>query len=132
MNKTNKKILIVDDNPYIRKILTMMLKLENLEVETASDGSEALNIIISKSKGEFDIIVTDYQMPIINGQELAETLKKYDEYKNIPIVLVTQVADIKYENDDKYRVFDKILHKPVAQEIIVETINILLGRNGNS
>jgi len=126
MNGTNKKkVLIVDDNPYILKLLTMMLELENLEVKTANDGSDALNLIINESEKRFDIVITDYQMPIIDGQEFAETLKKYDEYKNIPIILVTQVTHIRYENDDKYSVFDKILHKPVTKESLVEIMNTL-------
>jgi CheY-like chemotaxis protein len=126
MNETNKKrVLIVDDNPYILKLLTMMLELENLEVKTANDGSDALNLIINESEERFDIVITDYQMPIIDGQEFAETLKKYDEYKNIPIILVTQATHIRYENDNKYSVFDKILHKPVTKEALVEIMNTL-------
>ncbi|EDV18914.1 uncharacterized protein TRIADDRAFT_8983, partial [Trichoplax adhaerens] len=83
-------VLLVDDNPYILKVLSMMLELENLEIETANNGTEALNLIVNETKGKFDIIITDFQMPIMDGQEFAETLKKYDEYKNLPVILVTQ------------------------------------------
>ncbi|MSO13789.1 response regulator [Candidatus Aquarickettsia rohweri] len=121
-----KRVLLVDDNPYILKILSMMLELENLEIETANDGTEALNLIVNESKGKFDIIITDFQMPIMDGQELAETLKKYDEYKNLPVILVTQANHISYENDEKYRIFDKILYKPVTKESIIEIKNLLL------
>ena len=70
MNEIDKKrVLIVDDNPYILKILATMLKLENLEITTAKNGEDALHLIINETEGKFDIIVTDYQMPIINGQE---------------------------------------------------------------
>ena len=41
------------------------------------------------SEGKFDLVIIDYQMPVIDGQELAETIKKSDEYNDIPIVLVT-------------------------------------------
>jgi CheY-like chemotaxis protein len=100
MNEIDKKrVLIVDDNPYILKILAMMLELENLEVITAINGEDALHLIINEAKGKFDIIVTDYQMPIINGQELADTLRSYDGYCHIPIILVTQATHIRYEND---------------------------------
>ena len=121
-----KRVLLVDYNPYILKVLSMMLELENLEIETANDGTEALNLIVNETKGKFDIIITDFQMPIMDGQEFAETLKKYDEYKNLPVILVTQANHISYENDEKYRIFDKILYKPVTKESITEIKNLLL------
>ena len=130
MNEIDKKrVLIVDDNPYILKILATMLKLENLEVITAKNGEDALHLIINEAEGKFDIIVTDYQMPIINGQELADTLRSYDGYCHIPIILVTQATHIRYENDDKYKVFDKILYKPITDKFIAEIKNLLLGNN---
>ena len=117
MNEIDKKrVLIVDDNPYILKILATMLKLENLEITTAKNGEDALHLIINETEGKFDIIVTDYQMPIINGQELADTLRSYDEYCHTPIILVTQATHIRYENDDKYKVLNKILYKPITDK----------------
>ena len=57
MNETNKKrVLIVDDNPSILKILSLMLESENLEIRTANDGAEALDLIINEPKEKFDII----------------------------------------------------------------------------
>ena len=125
-NNSQKSILVVDDNPYILKILSMMLELANFKVIKAQDGKEAIERIMNGSEGEFDLIITDYQMPIINGQELAETIKKSDEHSDIPIVLVTQATDIKYENDKKYMVFDKIFYKPVTNEFIKEIKSLIL------
>jgi CheY-like chemotaxis protein len=130
MNNTKKKrVLLVDDNPSILEILSMMLRSENLEIETANDGAAALDLITNELKGNFDIIITDYQMPVIDGQKFAETLKKYDEYKNIPIILVTQEIHKKYENDEKYRVFDKILYKPITKDSLIESKNLLLEKS---
>ena len=130
MNNTKKKrVLLVDDNPSILEILSMMLRSENLEIETANDGAAALDLITNELKGNFDIIITDYQMPVVDGQKFAETLKKYDEYKNIPIILVTQEIHRKYENDEKYRVFDKILYKPITKDSLIESKNLLLEKS---
>ena len=130
MNNTKKKrVLLVDDNPSILEILSMMLRSENLEIETANDGAAALDLITNELKGNFDIIITDYQMPVVDGQKFAETLKKYDEYKNIPIILVTQEIHKKYENDEKYRVFDKILYKPITKDSLIESKNLLLEKS---
>lgn len=128
MESTKKKrVLLVDDSPSILQILSLMLRSENLEIKTANDGAEALDLITNEPKEKFDIIITDYQMPIVDGQELAETLKKHDEYKNIPIILVTQATHVRYENSEKYRVFDKILYKPITKDSIIKSKNLLLG-----
>ena len=56
MNNTKKKrVLLVDDNPSILEILSMMLRSENLEIETANDGAAALDLITNELKGNFDI-----------------------------------------------------------------------------
>ena len=130
MNNTKKKrALLVDDNPSILEILSMMLRSENLEIETANDGAAALDLITNELKGNFDIIITDYQMPVVDGQKFAETLKKHDEYKNIPIILVTQEIHRKYENDEKFKVFDKILYKPITKDSLIESKNLLLEKS---
>ena len=130
MNNTKKKrVLLVDDNPSILEILSMMLRSENLEIETANDGAAALDLITNELKGNFDIIITDYQMPVVDGQKFAETLKKHDEYKNIPIILVTQEIHRKYENDEKFKVFDKILYKPITKVSLIESKNLLLEKS---
>ena len=122
-------MLLVDDNPSILEILSMMLRSENLEIETANDGAAALDLITNELKGNFDIIITDYQMPVVDGQKFAETLKKHDEYKNIPIILVTQEIHRKYENDEKFKVFDKILYKPITKDSLIESKNLLLEKS---
>ena len=130
MNNTKKKrVLLVDDNPSILEILSMMLRSENLEIETANDGAAALDLITNELKVNFDIIITDYQMPVVDGQKFAETLKKHDEYKNIPIILVTQEIHRKYENDEKFKVFDKILYKPITKDSLIESKNLLLEKS---
>ena len=130
MNNTKKKrVLLVDDNPSILEILSMMLRSENLEIETANDGAAALDLITNELKGNFDIIITDYQMPVVDWQKFAETLKKHDEYKNIPIILVTQEIHRKYENDEKFKVFDKILYKPITKDSLIESKNLLLEKS---
>ena len=130
MNNTKKKrVLLVDDNPSILEILSMILRSENLEIETANDGAAALDLITNELKGNFDIIITDYQMPVVDGQKFAETLKKHDEYRNIPIILVTQEIHRKYENDEKFKVFDKILYKPITKDSLIESKNLLLEKS---
>jgi|GEM_PF-155780 len=83
---TKEKILIVDDEPDIRKILEMHLKLHGYQVVCASGGNEGLD----KAR-EFlpDLIILDMMMPDRDGSQVCRILKRDDETKNIPIIFLT-------------------------------------------
>jgi len=82
-------ILIVEDSLTTREVEKNILESAGYKVEIASDGLEAIEKIRQQ---EFALIVTDVQMPRMNGFELTEKLKKDDKYKKIPIVIVTTLA----------------------------------------
>ena len=84
-----EKILIVDDEPDIRKLLEFRLKTAGYEVITAKDGKSAL-----KKAGEDspDLIVLDVIMPDMNGFEICRLLKKSDRTKDIPVIMLTVLA----------------------------------------
>jgi DNA-binding NtrC family response regulator len=82
-------ILIVDDEPLVRRSLSEFLTLEGYTVGTASNGSEALESIGTSAP---DIIITDIKMPEMDGVELIRTLKKCNN--TIPVILVTGYASI--------------------------------------
>ncbi|HEY9165408.1 MAG TPA: response regulator [Candidatus Kryptonia bacterium] len=79
-------ILLVDDDPDNCLALSEVLKGEGYTVETASDGYEALEVV---RKGKFDAVISDALMPRMDGFVLCRTLKEEDEYKNIPVIIVT-------------------------------------------
>jgi len=84
-----KKILIVDDNISMRYLLENILK-KSYTVRTADDGLTAMMML---SQGfNPDLILTDINMPSINGWELIAYLKKSALYKNIPIVVLTSTS----------------------------------------
>ncbi len=68
-----KRILIVDDEPVIRELCQRVLTEERFEVDMASDGREALSMI---SEQEYDLCLFDIKMPLMNGKELYESLRK--------------------------------------------------------
>ncbi|MFH1414984.1 MAG: response regulator [Elusimicrobiota bacterium] len=82
-----KTVLIADDEPFIRNILTQKLK-HDYRIITAGDGMEAL-IMVKKEKP--DLIILDVDMPKKNGHEVAWELKKGNDitYRNIPIIMLT-------------------------------------------
>ncbi|OGC33015.1 hypothetical protein A3J90_08475 [candidate division WOR-1 bacterium RIFOXYC2_FULL_37_10] len=86
--KEKKKILIVDDSYMIRELEKKILEDKNYRVETAIDGIDALNKI---TKVAPDLVITDAQMPNMDGFQMCETLKKNEKYKNIPVIMLTSL-----------------------------------------
>lgn len=82
-------ILLVEDTITTRILEKRILEGAGFNVDTAVDGVDALSKI---KKANFDAVVTDVQMPNMNGLELTATLRKDDNYKELPIVLVTSLA----------------------------------------
>ena len=83
----NKKILFVEDSPTMRRIIANSLqKLGVKDIVDAENGVDALEKI---QKTDFDMILTDWNMPEMNGQELVEHIRKMDKCKNVPILMIT-------------------------------------------
>ncbi len=119
-----KQILIVDDNLTNRCILKNQLELWSLVPTLASSGDEALEIL--KKGMHFDLLLTDMQMPDMDGCELAEKVQQ--QYPQLPIILLSSVGD---ERNKQYAgLFKSILTKPVKQEMLCKLIiNELRGKN---
>jgi two-component system, chemotaxis family, chemotaxis protein CheY len=81
-----KKILAVDDSPTIRQLVKMTLSRAGYEVTEAEDGAKGLQ---KASAEAFDMVLSDINMPQMTGIEMLRCLRKLDQYKFTPIVLVT-------------------------------------------
>lgn len=79
-------LLLVDDSAPIRDLLSTKLREAGMDVLTASDGAEALKVADGK---QLDLVVTDLNMPILNGLELAERLRATPEFRSLPILMHT-------------------------------------------
>ena len=83
----NMKILIVDDFSTMRRIIKNLLRdLGFTNTQEADDGLTALPML---KGGDFDFLVTDWNMPGMNGYELLKKAKEHDDYNKIPIMMVT-------------------------------------------
>ena len=84
------KVLVVEDSPSMRSMLTNIIESEteelDLEIVEASSGFEALKIL---PHHQFDAVVTDINMPDINGLELVSFLKNHPSYRSIPVMVVS-------------------------------------------
>jgi two-component system chemotaxis response regulator CheY len=87
---TDLKFLIVDDFSTMRRIVRGLLKeIGYNNAEEAEDGSVALNML---KNGKFDFVVSDINMPVMNGFELLASIKKEDTLKHLPVLMVTAEA----------------------------------------
>ncbi|MBK1880894.1 response regulator [Luteolibacter pohnpeiensis] len=105
---SNLRVLIVDDNDLNRRILGEILSLRGIHCQAADSPAEA--IAICKKSPSFDLILTDYRMPAMDGAELVNALKAIQDCKNTRFVLLGSDNSYLTEVRD---VFDEICSKPV-------------------
>lgn len=117
------RILVVDDDSITRKLLGMYLKSKGYEVEYAENGLDALEKL---GQMEINIVLTDLNMPYMDGIEFTRNMKTEPHYSHIPVLMVTTEADM----DEKERAIqagaDAYLVKPVTAEQINKTVRRLL------
>ena len=87
-----KQILLVDDQASVRECLRMILEMEGHQVTEASDGAEALR---SFTIGQFDLVITDLEMPVMHGNELAVGIKQLAP--SVPVLMITASAGARRE-----------------------------------
>jgi signal transduction histidine kinase/DNA-binding response OmpR family regulator len=119
-----RKILVVDDNATNRSILKNELELWKLVPTLATSGDEALSIL--SDTVDFDLILTDMQMPHMDGMELAHRIKIQN--KNIPIILLSSIGDEKTKAHSE--LFSAVLTKPVRQSTLRKQILLQLKHQG--
>lgn len=82
-------ILIADDSPTIRKFVAIALKMQGFEVLAAADGMEAIELLPSNN---IDLIITDLNMPNLDGFELIKSVRENEEFKEIPIIILSSLS----------------------------------------
>ena len=87
------RILLVDDSLSVRRVVSQTLKRNGYTVTTAADGQEALDLL---SEHSFDAIITDLEMPRLNGFELTEEIRRRKTLSNLPVAMLTSRASDKH------------------------------------
>ncbi|MEW6711723.1 MAG: hybrid sensor histidine kinase/response regulator, partial [Candidatus Riflebacteria bacterium] len=82
----SKKILVVDDSSFIRQLLRGYLESDGYTVETAANGEAALRLLREKS---FDMLISDLEMPIMNGWDLVKKMRQFPDLKDLPAIAIT-------------------------------------------
>ena len=112
-----KRILVVDDEPFVCDAVKMMLAFDGHQVETANNGKEALAIF---DKSKFDVVITDFSMPNMKGDELALAIKS--RVPNQPIVMITAHAEMLQSSGNPLTGIDFMISKPFLLENLREAI----------
>jgi chemosensory pili system protein ChpA (sensor histidine kinase/response regulator) len=119
-------VMIVDDSPSVRRVISNLVKNAGWQPTTAKDGLDALQII-QQGATLPDLILLDIEMPRMDGYELTATLKAQEAYRAIPIVMLTSRAGEKHRQKAFEVGVSEYMVKPYQDELLLETIRHLAG-----
>ena len=120
-----KRVLVVDDEADIRDHLKSILEGYDLEVTTAENGKQALNLAFDS---DFDIVVLDINLPDIDGGEVANRLSRNPKTASVPVIYLTGLITKKEKKDPEKLGKHFVIAKPVLKGELLETITRVLGR----
>ncbi|MDA8327112.1 MAG: response regulator, partial [Nitrospiraceae bacterium] len=117
------KVLIVDDCRTTRKLLSFYIKAKGFDVATAENGLDAMSKV---AQGDINMIITDLNMPFMDGIELIKTLKADPSRAHIPVLMVTTEKDA----EEKKRAYDAgvngFMMKPVSSDDVVKNVKNIM------
>ena len=119
-----ERILIIDDDPDIRDVLDLSLS-ESYTIFAASNGKEGLEMVKTKNP---DLIITDYNMPVMNGPEFCRQLRRDILLRHLPIIMLTGKGETKDMVNGIEAGADDYLIKPFDPETLLARIRMILKR----
>lgn len=122
-NKDVRRILVVDDEDFVREFVRDFLEEYHFECVEAIDGEDALAKIKNDPIG-FDLILTDYTMPKMNGLKMIEQLRK--DYPYLPVILTSGNIDVALDKDYRHLNINGVLVKPYEVDEALRLINNVL------
>lgn len=129
MDKSPKRILIVDDEENFAKSLRLYLQMEDYAADTAKGAEQALEAAAEK---KYDLIISDIFMPHMDGYELRKNLRSRENTARTPIILLTakeaDVETLKQIHDG----ITSFIMKPFDHSLLLEEIGNLLERTGKT
>ena len=128
---SEKKVLIVDDEPDVRNFLAACIEDAGFQIDTAVDGTDALEKV---ERNQPDLMTLDMVMPRTSGIQLIRKLREKEEFKNLPIIVITAHARDEFGSEDfkEFAAFASglrpryIMDKPITPEKLVKAIADIL------
>jgi DNA-binding response OmpR family regulator len=110
-----KTILLAEDSASVRKFVTLALKIQGYRVITAVDGMEALEILPLE---KIDLLITDLNMPNVDGLKLIRTIRQDTEYQDLPIIILSSLSKDEDVNQGMQAGANSYLIKPFNKKRI--------------
>lgn len=120
---TGKKVLVVDDEIHIVHVVAIKLRNNGYEVLTAENGAEAFKVACEEKP---DIIVTDFQMPVMTGLEMVEALRQNPDTADVPVIMLTARGFAIDENQKQKLRISECISKPFSPKELLRTIEDVL------
>lgn len=119
-----KRLLLVDDNELNREIARDTLEELELEVEEACDGKQAVDLILDKGEGYYDAVLMDVQMPVMDGYQATEAIRRFKnkELAKIPVIAITANAFDEDKQNAKNAGMNDHIVKPISLQKVFETL----------
>jgi len=119
-----KRILTVDDSPSVRQMVKLTLSGAGYDVLEAGDGADGLR---KAEATPVDMVVTDLNMPVMNGLGLIRALRKLTAYRGVPILFLTTESDAEMKKEAKAAGATGWITKPFQQDQLVAIVKKVLG-----
>ena len=126
----DRRILLVEDNELNREIAVALLSEYGFQVDTAEDGAEAVEKVKNSRPGDYDLVLMDVQMPVMNGYEATEQIRSLDDPALAGITILAMTANA-FDEDRKKALacgMDGFLSKPIVIEELISTLQNSLER----
>ena len=124
----NKRILVVEDSPTMRQLVVFALRrIPGCHCDQADDGVDALKQL---NQADYDLVVTDINMPIMDGLKLVGMIRKDERHKDVPIVIITTEGGA----EDRERALalgaNAYITKPIRAQQVLDVVTELLEATG--
>ena len=117
------KVLVVDDEIHIVQVVAIKLRNNGFDVITCENGAQALKIV---SNAKPDVIVTDFQMPVMTGLELVENLRKQPDTAKIPVIMLTARGFAIEDRQKEELNISACLSKPFSPRELLQSVEEVL------
>ena len=118
-----RKVLVADDEIHIIHVVAIKLRNNGFEVISAANGAEAFELACEEKP---DIIVTDFQMPVMTGLQLVEKLRQCEQTKDIPVIMLTARGFAVEDGQKEDLQISEFLSKPFSPKELLRSIEDIL------
>lgn len=121
-----KRLLVVDDNPTNRQILSLQAQAWGLQVEAVESGTQALELL--QQGPAFDLAILDMQMPTMDGITLAHEIRQLPSGSMLPLIILTSMGNLAGQTPDSQLGIAAVLTKPIKQSHLYDVLMTTLGQ----